>query len=175
MPNELVHDIEETQNGLINFNGKYYLFKESNGRKIKLLQLKFNHSFNTPFDIDDESDGTKRLLDLLPILFNLDNDSNTIYVIDELDRSLHTKLSKYFVNAFSKSYTNTQLLFTAHDTNLLDKKLLRNEEIWFVEKNTNGETNIKPFSDFDVKENQNILKDYLAGRFGAVPVIREGI
>ncbi|MCR4889320.1 MAG: ATP-binding protein [Ruminococcus sp.] len=173
VPNEIVHDIEETQNGLINFNGKFFLFKESRGRKIKLLQLKFDHSFNSPFDIDDESDGTKRLLDLLPILFNLDNDSNTIYVIDELDRSLHTKLSKYFVEAFAKSSTNTQLLFTAHDTNLLDLEIFRKEEIWFVEKKLSGETKLRPLSNFPIKDNQDILKGYLLGRFGAVPIIKE--
>lgn len=176
VPNEIIHDIEETQNGLINFNGKFFLFKESKGQKIKLIQVKFRHSLNNKdvdFDIEEESDGTKRLVDLLPILFNLDSDSNTLYVIDELDRSLHTKLSRYFIKSFVNSSTNTQLLFTAHDTNLLDMKLFRREEIWFVEKKSTGETKLKPLSDFEYKENRNVLNDYLFGRFGAIPVIKE--
>ena len=59
--------------------------------------------------------------------------------------------------------------------NLLSLNNFRQDEIWFIEKNRNGETRLKPFSDFDIKNEDNILKDYLAGRFGAVPVIKEGI
>ena len=176
LPNEIVHEIEETQNGIFIFNGKSFLFKEGKLNVIKLGQIKFEHLLNgrtVNFDIDDESDGTKRLLDLLPILFKLENDSNSIYIIDELDRSLHTKLTKYFVEAFVKSSTDTQLVFTTHDINLLNLDIFRPEEIWFVEKSLFGETQLVPFSDFDVIEGIDILNDYLAGRFGAVPVIKE--
>lgn len=65
------------------------------------------------------------------------------------------------------------MLFTAHDTNLLDLEIFRKEEIWFVEKKLSGETQLIPFSDFDLNDEIDILKDYLAGRFGAIPVIRE--
>ena len=113
------------------------------------------------------------MLDLLPFLFKTNLSSHTIYVVDELDRSLHTKLSKFLIETFGEQSTNTQLLFTAHDVNLLNLQIFRQEEIWFVEKNSTGETRLKPFSDFDITNEQNILKDYLAGRFGAVPVIKE--
>ncbi len=178
IPSEVIHQIEDIQNGMINLNGKFYIFKEGKKRKITLIQVKFEHSLNKKkinFDIDDESDGTQRLLDLLPILFRLDNNSHNIYIVDELDRSLHTKLTKYLVNSIGETTYNTQFLFTTHDVNLLNLKNFRQEEIWFIEKNTNGETRLKPFSDFDITNEENILKDYLAGRFGAVPVIREGI
>ena len=105
----------------------------------------------------------------------LDYNSHNIYIVDELDRSLHTKLTKYLVNSIGDSSSNTQFLFTTHDVNLLSLNNFRQDEIWFIEKNRNGETRLKPFSDFDIKNEENILKDYLAGRFGAVPVIKEGI
>lgn len=65
------------------------------------------------------------------------------------------------------------MLFTAHDTNLLDLDLFRKEEIWFVEKKISGETKLRPLSNFSIKNDQDILKGYLLGRFGAVPVIKE--
>lgn len=178
IPSEVIHEIEEIQNGMISLNGKFYIFKEGIKRKITLIQMKFEHSLNRKkvnFDIDDESDGTQRLLDLLPILFRLDNNSHNIYIVDELDRSLHTKLTQYLVNSIGDVSYNTQFLFTTHDVNLLSLKNFRQDEIWFIEKNKNGETRLKPFSDFDIINEENILKDYLAGRFGAVPVIKEGI
>lgn len=177
IPSEVIHEIEEIQNGMINLNGKFYIFKEGKRRKISIIQIKFEHSLNNKkvnFDIDDESDGTQRLLDLLPILFKLDDNSHNIYIVDELDRSLHTKLTKYLINSIADNINNTQFIFTTHDVNLLNLNNFRQDEIWFIEKNTRGESRLKPFSDFDLKEDQNILKDYLAGRFGAVPVIKEG-
>lgn len=176
VPAEIVHDIEDIQHGIISLNGELFIFKEGKKQKTTLVRIKFEHLLNNKsvdFNIDDESDGTKRMLDLLPMLFRLGSDSHAIYVVDELDRSLHTKLSKYIINSLGSSNSNTQLLFTAHDVNLLNLQNFRQEEIWFIEKNYNGETRLKPFSDFDINDNQDILKDYLAGRFGAIPVIKE--
>jgi hypothetical protein len=104
----------------------------------------------------------------------MENGSDDIYIIDELDRSLHTKLTKHLVNLAAATSDNSQFIFTTHDVNLLNLKDFRSEEIWFFEKTSNGETRLKPFSDFDVSADKDILKGYLAGRFGAVPVIREG-
>ncbi|MBP1566235.1 MAG: ATP-binding protein [Oscillospiraceae bacterium] len=174
---EILNNIQEAQNGFIEIYGKLYYFGE-NKNSMTMIEIKLEHFLNgelIPFDIQDESDGTQRLLDILPVLYILNQQHHSIFIIDELDRSFHTKLSRYFVHKFEDKAVNQQLLFTAHDTNLIDERLLRNEEIWFVDKNKNGETNLKPFSDFDVRENQNILKDYLAGRFGAIPVIKEEI
>lgn len=172
---ELIYSIQETQNGSLGIKGKLFIFGEEKNL-IQLIEVKFKHLLYDqliPFNMDDESDGTQRLMDLLPIIFSIERDQDGIFIIDELDRSLHTKLSKYFISHFVTNASKQQLLFTAHDVNLLNLKDFRKEEIWFIEKNKNGETHLKPFSDFDLKENQNILKDYLAGRFGAVPIIKE--
>lgn len=116
----------------------------------------------------------KRLLDLLPILFQLNDEGHVIYFIDEIDRSLHTTLSKYLLSEFLKNSSNgllSQIVFTAHDVSLINVSEFSQEEIWFIEKNKSGETKLKPFSDFDIKEDQDTIKDYLNGRFGAIPVI----
>lgn len=179
LPDELIQDIEEKQTGVLSINGQYFIFSDNkNGQPIMFVRLKFEHilkdnSFS--LNLEEESDGTRRIINLLPILFKIDdNYTNKIYIVDELDRSLHTKLSKYFINMFEKATANipAQLIFTAHDVNLLDLNLFRAEEIWFIEKKSSGETRFRPFSDFDINCNENLLKDYLNGRFGAVPVIK---
>ena len=78
------------------------------------------------------------------------------------------------LNEFICKSENTlnQIIFTAHDVSLLNLNDFRKDEIWFVEKNTLGESKLKPLSDFNVQEGQDTLKAYLNGRFGAVPVIR---
>lgn len=176
LPKELVADIENKESGLISLNGRYFIFFENKNR-TSLIQVKFEHSLNNKiasFNIDDESDGTQRLLDLLPILFQMDKKNNTIYFVDEIDRSLHTKLSKYILQTFVANSQNllSQIIFTAHDVNLINLRDFTKEEIWFIEKNNTGETALKPFSDFETNDNQDIIKDYLNGRFGAIPVIR---
>ena len=164
--------MEEIENGIININGKSFIFADG-----KLLQIKFNHILNSKtviFNIDEESDGTQRLVDLLPMLFSMQEDSNFIYFVDEIDRSLHTKLSQFlleeFVNSINSGYN--QIIFTAHDVNLINLDRFRQDEIWFIEKNYRGESRLKPLSNFEINEKRDALKAYLSGRFGAIPTIR---
>lgn len=173
---ELIEDIESKKNGVINLGGKYYIFFEKDNT-TSIWQLEFEHKLNnktTNFNIEDESDGTQRLLDLLPILFRISKGGCGIYFIDELDRSLHTKLSKYILKYFIENSQSplSQIIFTVHDVNLINLDEFSKDEIWFIEKRNSGETFLRPFSDFETRENQDIIKDYLNGRFGAVPVIR---
>lgn len=179
LPDEFMQEIEEKQAGVISINGQYFIFSDKKkGQPIKFVRLKFEHKLkenNVSLNLEEESDGTIRIINLLPILFEIDNSSkNKIYIVDELDRSLHTKLSKNFIDMFERATADipAQLIFTAHDVNLLDLDLFRSEEIWFIEKKSTGETKIRPFSDFDINENSNMLNDYLNGRFGAIPVIK---
>ena len=97
LPKEIVDDIEEIKNGIVNLAGRYFIFAENKKKKTILVQLKFNHQLNSKrvqFNIDEESDGTQRLVDLLPMLFTIGKNP-TIYFVDEIDRSLHTKLSVF--------------------------------------------------------------------------------
>ena len=176
MPIELVEAVENSKSGLISVNGKYFIFLEDEDT-TSLIKIQFRHSLNNKnvkFNIDDESDGTQRLLDLLPILFKMEEKSNKIYIVDEIDRSLHTKLTKYILGEFLQrtESLNSQLIFTAHDINLMTADTMNKEEIWFIDKNKVGETTLRPFSDFETDESQSTIKDYLNGRFGAVPVIK---
>ena len=169
LPKEIVDDIEEIKNGIVNLAGRYFIFAENKKKKTILVQLKFNHQLN----IDEESDGTQRLVDLLPMLFTIGKNP-TIYFVDEIDRSLHTKLSLFLLDEFAcrAEEGENQIIFTAHDVNLINLNNFRQDEIWFIEKTQMGESTLKPFSDFEVKEGQDTLKAYLSGRFGAVPMIR---
>jgi AAA15 family ATPase/GTPase len=179
VPQELVEKIEEQKHGMFNVNGKYYIFGEKKTNSISLVQVKFKHLLNgqnADFDLEEESDGTQRLLDLLPILFAMDKKNSGIYFVDEIDRSLHTRLSSYLLKEFLNKCTDTnfQILFTAHDVNLINLDEFAQDEIWFVEKNSMGETGIRPLSDFEIQKDQDVLKAYLNGRFGAVPNIKGG-
>ncbi len=176
LPKEIVDDIEEIKSGIVNFAGKYFIFSENKKKRTTLVQLKFNHRLNdksVQFNIDEESDGTQRLVDLLPMLFTVGKNP-TIYFVDEIDRSLHTKLSMFLLNEFVRSAEegDNQIIFTAHDVNLINVDIFRQDEIWFIEKNKMGESTLKPFSNFQVRKGQDTLKGYLSGRFGAVPMIR---
>lgn len=176
LPKEIIEDIEEIKNGIVNLAGRYFIFAENKKKRTILVQLKFNHRLNdkaVQFNIDEESDGTQRLIDLLPMLFTIGK-NQSIYLVDEIDRSLHTKLSQFLLDEFACSAADScnQIIFTAHDVNLINLNNFRQDEIWFIEKNRKGESTLKPFSDFEVQDGQDTLKAYLNGRFGAVPTIR---
>ena len=126
------------------------------------------------FDLRMESDGTQRLLTLIPELFGLLSDTkDRIFVLDELDRSLHTQLSYKLLELFLDNSGNrrSQLIVTTHDTSLLDLDLLRRDEIWFVEKDRQGVSSLYSLEEFKLPKNMDIKKGYLGGRLGAIPVL----
>ena len=121
----------------------------------------------------EESDGTRRITQLLPALHSL-NQGPKIYIIDEIDRSLHPLLSKGFVREFLKACvpSGSQLIFTTHDTTFLDLDLLRRDEIWFANKRMpEAFTELYSLSDYKVRTDLKVDKAYLQGRFEAVPPI----
>lgn len=126
---------------------------------------------NVAFGFENESAGTQRLANLLPAIYDL-KFSERVYVIDELDRKLHPLLTKSLIQNFleSQSCTNGQLIFTTHETHLLDQDMLRRDEVWFIEKNIKtGESELIPLTAFDIRHDLKIEKGYLQGRFGAIP------
>jgi AAA15 family ATPase/GTPase len=129
------------------------------------------------FEMADESEGTERLIDLLPVFFELtSSDTDKVFFIDELDRSLHTHLTRGLIESFLESRTaasRAQLLFTTHDPLLLDQELFRRDEIWFFDKLESGSSKLTALSDFKgVRYDKDIRKNYLLGRFAGVPAIR---
>jgi hypothetical protein len=125
-----------------------------------------------PLELVQESDGTRRLLQLIPALHSMSK-AHAVYFIDEIDRSLHPMLVRSFLEFFLNSCQGMyrQLMVTTHESSLLDQELLRRDEIWFAEKDSVGATSLYSLLDFKVRNDLEIRKHYLQGRFGAVPFL----
>jgi len=128
------------------------------------------------FEMENESDGSRRVIDLLPAFLTLSaSPSNSVIVIDELDRSLHTLLTRRLLEAYltgCTAKTRSQLLFTTHDVLLMDQDLLRRDEMWVTERDEKGISELFSFSEYkDVRYDKNIRKSYLQGRLGGIPRI----
>lgn len=126
------------------------------------------------FDMNQESDGTLRIIDLLPAFLELSAENNKkVCVIDELDRSLHSLLTQQVLQNFLQSCnkdSRSQLLMTTHDISLMDQDILRKDEMWITERDDIGRTSLISFSDYkDIRYDKNIRKSYMLGRLGGIP------
>ncbi len=131
---------------------------------------------SVPFDLEDESDGTRKIFALAgPFLDSLER--GHVVFIDELPDNLHPALLKFLVGRFNNKKTNpgnAQLIFTTHETHMLDQTILRRDQIWFCEKDSTRATRIYPLTDFRPRKmRENLEAAYLSGRYGAVPYIPE--
>lgn len=126
------------------------------------------------FDLDrNESEGTKKLFSLAGTLLSTLRDGRLL-VIDELDARLHPLLTREIIGLFNSSETNSkhaQLLFTTQDTNLLDNKLFRRDQIWFTEKDREGATQLYSLAEFRVRNDEAYERNYIHGRYGAIPFL----
>ena len=148
----------------------FELRKDENGN-IVYNKLMLNHgNANDMFDYNDESDGTKRLFDLIPLFY--ENRRVSMILIDEIDRSLHTNLTRKFLELFYEVVEDRdcQLIATTHDSNLLDLELLRQDEIWFVERQDDHSSKVFSLNKFKERFDKKIDKEYLIGRYGAIPI-----
>ena len=160
---------------VINFNGNSYFFSYENGQ-MHVRRLKTKHKVKggdfAYFDTVDESDGTNRIIDLIPLLIDLIEGEN-VFVIDEMERSLHPNLIYDILDLFldEESKSKGQLILATHESSLITQKLFRKDEIWFVVKNEDGVSYLHSLEDYNVRFDKDIRKDYLLGRFKAVPRI----
>ena len=125
-------------------------------------------------ELTDESDGTRRLFDLMPALLDLlDKERERVFVIDELDRRLHPRLSHKILELYLSNSMNlrSQLIATTHEIMLLDLDLLRRDEVWLINKDGNGCSSVYSLEEFHPRYDKDIRKSYLQGRFGAVPLL----
>ena len=122
------------------------------------------------FDLKDESDGTRRLIDVAPAFFS----SDRVLVIDELDRSLHPIITEMLHGAHfdNLSRINSQLILATHEHYLLSQEFYRRDEIWFVEKDNFGISKLYSLSEYKERHDKDIEKAYLLGRYGAKPNVR---
>lgn len=144
-------------------------FKKGEELKITTISLKHGKSFYK-FKYMEESDGTRRLFDLLDMLLNKTND--VVYIVDEMERSLHPKLTSKFIEIFDQIHNNQkmQLIFTTHESSIMDQELFRRDEIWFVERDKENCSNIYSLDRFKERYDKKLSKAYLEGRYGAIPV-----
>jgi AAA15 family ATPase/GTPase len=128
------------------------------------------------FHMSQESDGTQRLMDLLPAFLDISSPSSRkVYVVDELDRSLHTLLTRSLIESYlncCSASSRAQFIFTTHDALLMDQRLLRRDEIWVTERKSDGSSDLFSFGEYkDARKDNDIRKSYLQGRLGGVPRI----
>mgnify|MGYP001200983015 FL=1 len=132
-----------------------------------------------------ESNGTRKMFHLFDFFMDALKNGMVLFV-DELDAKLHPLLTRYIINLFHNSDTNKgngQLIYSTHDTVNLNKETFRRDEIWFAEKDKDGISEIYALSDYILEDDKNAgkkvrndatyNKDYLTGRYGAIPVLEE--
>ncbi len=154
-------------------NNPISIVKEGNEIWVKSLKIKHTGGNNksVSFGLDEESDGTIRLLDFIPAFYEMVSEQK-VFIIDEIERSIHPLLIKELVKKFSLDQrTKGQLIFTTHESNLLDQELFRRDEIWFAEKDETGSTDLYSLSDFKEHKTIDIRKGYLNGRYGSIPFL----
>ena len=173
-------------------SGKYYawasvkhrfrIFTKNQGGNLMEQELIIRHKKDDGsyafLSIDETSSGFKRMLDFIPVL--TDSAEFKTFVIDEIERSLHTLISKRLISVFLsnslKNQKNNQLIFVTHDTNLLDLSLLRRDEILFMEKDRDTSSSyLTNYAEFKIIEGLNTEKGYLDGRFGAIPIMNHNL
>jgi len=180
IPDEVKQDVLKNLNGNIKIllgspqKNLRYLISRGEDNSVKALKLMTKHKIKggnfAYFELQDESDGTQRMFDLIPVLINLLKEDR-VFVIDELDRSLHAKLSENLIKLFYRETKDiqSQLIVTTHETYLLNLKLFRKDEIWFIEKNSEGHSAMYSLEEFKPRFDKEVRKNYLLGRFGAIP------
>lgn len=173
----LIKDVEDSPKKMVglrsNDGDELIIVKESDKFWVKTLKVGHTGKKNKTvlFDLDEESDGTVRLLDFIPAFKSVISNKK-VFFIDEIERSIHPLLIKELVQKFSlDDNTKGQLIFTTHESNLLDQKIFRQDEIWFAEKNKNGSTDLYSLNDFKEHKTIDIQKGYLNGRYGSIPFL----
>lgn len=154
----------------IRINNQLVTLRKDEMGNIVYNKLMLDHGNpDDPFELADESDGTRRLFDFIPLLHEPDN--NHVILIDEIDRSLHTSLVRKFFEIFFKKTegNNCQIIATTHDYNIMDLDLFRQDEIWFVERLMDHSSCIYSLNKYRARFDKKVNNDYLLGKYGAVP------
>jgi AAA15 family ATPase/GTPase len=153
---------------------------ESKKYKIYTKHRNLDSNDYEEIPLEEESSGTIKMISLYYFLNYTLKNGKTLFV-DEMDAKLHPLLTRYIINLFHNEETNTknaQLIFTTHDTNSLSKEFLRRDQIWFAEKDNKGVSTLFSLAEYKINNNKvrndaTYNKDYLGGRYGAVPNLKE--
>lgn len=170
---------ENTRITTPDIHGNRYSIKMEKGELTARKLVAFHKSEEgrlVEFEIRHESQGSQRLIELIPAFHDLSQNNNLTFVIDELDRSLHPDATKALVELFLSSCdedSRRQLIFTTHDQGLLSQDVFRRDEIWFVDRDSCGVSSMRSLSDFKKeRSDKDIRKAYQMERFGGIPRIR---
>lgn len=174
---EIKEDLEEKQGVFISnplTGNRMVVFRDDKG-DAKLIKIFTKHKCSgsdssVTFDLEEESDGTRRIIELAPLFYELmATDSSTVACIDELDRSLHSGITGRLLHTFltSNNQTKSQLIVSTHDTNLLDTKLLRRDVIWFIHKIDGASQLTSLHKNFNPRHDKDIRREYLEGKYGS--------
>lgn len=167
--------IEESEQSVyrmsMRIQDSFYNIEFDGEQEPSITTLRFRHGKSFfDFNFEDESDGTRRLFDLLDML--LIKTEDVVFVVDELERSLHPKLTQHFLELFTKMHIDKriQLVFTTHESSIMDQSLFRRDEIWFIERDAANSSSIYSLDRFKERYDKILSKAYLDGRYGAIPV-----
>jgi hypothetical protein len=130
-----------------------------------------------PLPWESESDGTRRFFELALAWLDILRKGYTV-CLDELESSMHPLIARELLRLFFSAKENphgAQILFTTHNPLLLDATLMRRDQVWFTEKDANGEAHLYPLTDYQPRKGESLVRGYLSGRYGAVPFIPEGL
>jgi len=168
--------LDQGSGGIVVSDGTRYFYVELRKEQIiAWMELKMVHvaddGSERVFNITEESDGTVRLLDFIPMLIDM-RVNDAVYLVDEIDRSMHPMMTVELFKCYdkilaSKHGRNVQLICTTHESTLLSEAPIRNDEVWFVEKDANGASHMTSLVEY--KPRQDIRRGYLMGRYGAIP------
>lgn len=123
-------------------------------------------------NFDIESDGTRKAISIFCYV-SIAVKFGKGLIIDELNMQLHPLLLKYIIDLIYKSDDKAQLIYTTHDTTLLNRRYMRRDQIWFTSKNTNGESSLYSLAEFKVRNDESFEKAYLGGAYGGIPDLKD--
>ena len=165
-----VHKNKQELNLSMRSKKEFFNITMNDNYDLEIKTLCFKHGKSMlDFEFCEESDGTKRVFDFLDILLN--KNQNSVYVIDEMERSLHPNLFNRFIellNEYQKQ-SNIQVIFTTHESSIMKQDLFRRDQIWFIERNKDNDSRIYSLDTFNERFDKKISKAYLDGRYGAIP------
>lgn len=146
--------------------------KDEINKDFKWKPVFIHHNIEEDFELQDESHGTKRLYELAPVIISFLEDGGTL-IIDEIEDGMHSYISEFIVKMFNDpqlNVNNAQLIFSSHDTSLMDEDYMRRDQIWFTEKSDKGESVLYCLDEFkEVRKDTPFAKWYHQNRFDAIP------
>lgn len=148
-----------------------YTTEENNRVRFETVHIDSNNNKHF-LNLYNESAGTIKAI-VIFIYAKITIWSNASLFIDELNNKLHPLLLKFIVNLFCAGKSRAQLIYTTHDTTLMDRKFFRRDQVWFVQKDESGHSELSSLAEFKIRSDASFEKDYLAGVYGGIPKLKD--